>query len=94
MISWMTGAERGFGFNVGKNYKFLEQYVSGELWRRLLSTYRIASYPDMWTALEGCMELFREVAKKTACILGYPYPDYDEKSSGYVKRQKERNYAD
>ncbi len=94
MISWMTGAERGFGFSVGKNYKFLEQYVSGELWRRLLSTYRMASYPDMWTALEGCMELFREVSKRTACLLGYSYPDYDEKISGYVKRQKERNYAD
>lgn len=94
MISWRAGAERGFGFSAGKNYKFLEKYVSGELWQRLLSTYRMASYTDMWSALEGCMELFREVSKETASLLEYPYPDYDEKISGYVKRQKEGNDAD
>lgn len=47
MISWMAGAERGFGFSPGKNYKFLEQYISGELWQRLLSTYRMDSYGEM-----------------------------------------------
>lgn len=93
MISWMAGAERGFGFSPGKNYKFLEQYVSGELWQRLLSTYRMDSYGDMWTALTGCMKLFREVSKRTARLLGYPYPDYDDKISGYVERQEKRNLA-
>lgn len=84
MISWMAGAERGFGFSPGKNYKLLEQYVSGELWQRLLSTYRMDSYGEMWAALEQCMNLFREVSKETARLLGYSYPDYDEKISGYV----------
>lgn len=27
-------------------------------------------------------------------LLWYPYPDYDEKISGYVKRRKERKDAD
>ena len=67
--------------------------MSKELWQRLLSTYRMDSYGDMWTALKSCMKLFREVSKRTAHLLGYPYPDYDDKISGYVERQKKRNLA-
>lgn len=91
MLSWKIGIERGFDFSLGKNYKFMEKYLPAELWERLMSTYRMGSYGEMWETLEQCMALFREVSAETAARLGCRYPDYDEKISGYVSRQRARH---
>lgn len=42
--SWKVGIETGFKLSVGKSYKFLNKYISKDLWNRLLSTYRMDSY--------------------------------------------------
>lgn len=88
MISWQVGIEQGFHFSLGKNYKFLNQYISEELWERLMTTYRMDSYVQVWKSLEQCMALFREVSAEAARRLRYLYPPYDEKISDYVVRQK------
>ncbi len=90
MISWLVGTEKGFSFSIGKNYKFLEQYITEDMWKRLMSTYRMESYAQMWESLEQCLALFRETSAETAKRLGYSYPPYDGKISGYVARQKEK----
>ena len=51
MISWKVGIETGFKLSVGKNYKFIERYISEDLWEKLLSTYRMDSYENIWEAL-------------------------------------------
>ncbi|TKL96066.1 adenylyltransferase, partial [Enterococcus faecium] len=43
MISWKVGIETGFKLSVGNNYKFIERYISEDLWEKLLSTYRMDS---------------------------------------------------
>ena len=93
MISWMVGIEYGFNFSLGKNYKFLERYIPAEIWSRILSTYRMDSYMQMWRSLEECMSLFREVSREVAQQLNYFYPSYDEKITGYVARQKSKYAA-
>lgn len=90
MVSWWVGTEHGYDFSLGKNYKFLERYIPKKLWERLMTTYRMESYTQMWESLEQCMELFREVSAEVAQRLNYSYPNYDEKISGYVMRQKEK----
>ena len=90
MISWWVGTEQGYNFSLGKNYKFLERYIPIELWEQLMTTYRMDSYIQMWESLEQCMELFRKVSAEVAKRLNYPYPDYDEKISEYVIRQKQK----
>ncbi len=90
MLSWKIGIERGFDFSLGKNYKFMERFLPVKLWERLMSTYRMDSYEQMWAALEQCMELFRETSAETAGRLGFGYPEYDKNISGYVARQKAR----
>ena len=35
MISWKVGIETGFKLSVGKNYKFIERYISEDLWEKL-----------------------------------------------------------
>lgn len=90
MISWLVGTEKGFCFSLGKNYKFLDHYISEKLWNRLMATYKMDSYEQMWDSLEVCMELFRETSAEAAKRLGYSYPSYDEKITAYVIRQKEK----
>ena len=90
MISWWVGTEQGYNFSLGKNYKFLERHIPIELWEQLMTTYRMDSYIQMWESLEQCMALFRKVSTEVAKRLNYPYPDYDEKISEYVIRQKQK----
>ena len=88
MIGWKVGIETNFSLSVGKAYKFLDQYVAPQTWRRLLFTYRNDSYSDMWSALEECHALFRESSHFVADTLGFDYPDYDEKVTAYIAELK------
>lgn len=93
MISWKVGIEQGFDFSLGKNYKFLDRHIPEGLWNRLMSTYRMDFYGQMWESLEQCLALFREISAEVAQRLGYPYPPYDEKISAYVIRQKAKYFG-
>lgn len=85
MMSWQIGLERGFTFSVGKNYKFIEQYLPKDDWETLLTTYSESSYSNMWKSLFTCYELFRKYSKSVAESLGYKYPDYDEAITKYTQ---------
>ena len=85
MLSCQVGIKTNFSLSVGKNYKYLNKYLPETLWKRLLSTYRLDSYENVWKALFTCQELFREASKEVAASLGFVYPDYDEKITSYIK---------
>ncbi len=85
MMSWEIGLEKGFSFSVGKNYKFINQYLPIDDWEKLLSTYSQEGYSNMWQALFTCYELFRKHSKSVAEGLGYRYPDYDEVITKYTQ---------
>ena len=91
MISWKVGLEYGFNFSVGKNYKFINKYISKELWEELLSTYCQGSYEMMWEALFKCHGIFRKVAAECANSFGYEYPIYDNNVSNYVMDMFEKH---
>lgn len=90
MLSWKVGLRYGFGFSLGKNYKFLDQYVEAEVWKRLLTTYNMGSYKAMWQALFTCHALFRETSREVAAALQYSYPEYDRNITKYVQHYYER----
>lgn len=85
MMSWQIGAERGYSFSVGKNYKFIDRYLPQEDWQTLLSTYSGNSYPNMWQSLFTCYELFRKYSKAVGERLGYEYPHYDAAITKYTE---------
>ena len=90
MMSWKVGIETGFTLSIGKNYKFLDKYIPEDLWTRLLSTYRMDSYENVWKSLFICHQLFWEVSKEVAELLGFDYPEYDKKIIGYVNDMYEK----
>ncbi|MFS0723192.1 aminoglycoside 6-adenylyltransferase [Paenibacillus sp. 1P07SE] len=86
MMAWHIGAERGYTFSVGKNYKFIDRYLPPEDWQTLLSTYAQEGYPQMWQSLRTCYDLFRRYSREVSEQLGYAYPDYDEQVTRYTER--------
>lgn len=84
MLSWKVGFETGFSVSTGKHYRFLEKYVSEDIWNRILKSYKMDTYENLWTSLFEIQELFREISKEVAEYLNYPYPDYDENITGYT----------
>ena len=64
----------------------MDKYLSQDVWKRLLSTYRNSSYEEIWDALFECHSLFRETSKFVANKLGYRYPDYDDKVIRYIRK--------
>ncbi|KRG15703.1 aminoglycoside adenylyltransferase [Virgibacillus soli] len=86
MMSWQIGLEHGYTFSVGKNYKFIQQYLPKEDWEAFLSTYSQASESKMWQSLFTCYRLFRQYAKLVASELGFLYPDYDVAITAYTER--------
>lgn len=84
MISWKVGLETEFTISVGKNYKFIDQYITGDLWKKLLSTYQMDTYEHMWESLFQCHQLFREVSKQVGEYFHYPYPEYDRNITQYT----------
>ena len=90
MIEWQIGIEHNFSKNIGKNYKYLEKYVSEDLWKRIISTYKMDSYEDLWQVLWTFQELFREVSMHVAAELNFVYPDYDNNISHFIKKIQEK----
>ncbi|MBO0992824.1 aminoglycoside 6-adenylyltransferase [Bacillus sp. SD088] len=86
MMSWQIGFKYGYNFSLGKNYKFIKQYLPEEDWELLLSTYSQQGYPNMWQSLFTCYQLFRKYAKLVAGGLGFPYPEYDAAITSYTEK--------
>ncbi|MDR3248223.1 MAG: aminoglycoside 6-adenylyltransferase, partial [Treponema sp.] len=84
MVSWKVGIETGFSLSVGKSYKYLQKYVSGDLWGRILQTYDASTKEKLWDALHHCCDLFREVSAEVSGALHYRHPGYAEKVLEYI----------
>lgn len=86
MLSWQAGLEKGFTFSMGKQFKYLQQHVSTDVWQRLCDTWNAGSLEACAKALGGLLVLFRETSRNVAARFGYSYPDYDEKVSMYLEK--------
>lgn len=86
MMAWWVGSEHGYGFSVGKNYKYLDRYVPASDWQQLVSTLRMDGADHVARALSTCHALFRIYSARLATRLGYRLPDYDDAVARYTDR--------
>lgn len=84
MMAWRIGAQRGYHFSLGKNYKFIDKYLPAEDWKKLLSTYTQSEYKQLWQSLNTCLGLFRKYSDAVARHFNYQYPDYDVAITSYI----------
>lgn len=86
MLTWKLGFEKGFNFSIGKDYKYLQNYIPEKDWAQLLRTWRMDSFDQTRASLSACLSLFRDTSKIVSEISGFSYPDYDAKVTAYLKR--------
>lgn len=82
MVEWKAGIDTEFTVSVGKNFKYLEKYVSEDIWSKLMKTYPSGDYDEVWKSLHTAIELFEEVAKDVANKQGFRY---NQKEANNVK---------
>lgn len=90
MISWNVGIETDFSESIGKSQRFLEKHVSKETWDRIIETYKMDSYENLWKSLFLLQDLFREVSKEVAEKKGYAYPEYDENITKHINNLQQK----
>lgn len=86
MITWQVGITTEFQVSVGKNHKYLQQYVDPEVWTQLVATYPQAEAEQIWQALQQTGDLFRQVALDVATQLHFEYDRVqDQQVSAYLE---------
>lgn len=84
MLSWEAGADTGYSVSMGKNYKYLKNYLPQATWDTVMKTYGNATGSDVRDSLWLCCGLFRTSAGRVAALLRVPYPEYDSKVTPYL----------
>lgn len=87
-LSWQAGFREGFNFNIGKDYKYLEEHTSTEDWQSLLKSWRNDSFESGWSALFESCHLFEKVSAQNAKSLNCALPDYAYKLLTYLESLK------
>lgn len=86
MLSWKVGIDTGFGVSVGKCCKYMDKYLTEAEMKLLLATSGLDSPKGCRQGLGAAMDLFRQTCAYVGSRLGYEYPDYDAKVTGYLCR--------
>lgn len=92
MLSWQVGVEIDFSASMGKNFKYLKNYLPLEVWEQVMRTYQNSTNEAIWDSLWRCLALFRKTSNKVAQDLRIPYPIYDEKVTPYLKNVYAKKY--
>lgn len=90
MLEWKVGIETNFSLSVGKNSKYIKNYLANDIWKRLMKTYPAGEYAHVWYSLFEAIHLFEQVAIEVATILGYQYSFED---ASKVKTYLAQNYV-
>ena len=73
MLNWLVGTETDFTVYTGKSGKYLKNYLSPQIWQKLLTTYPSGEETAIWQALFSMMDLFDETAKQVADQMHFTY---------------------
>jgi aminoglycoside 6-adenylyltransferase len=84
MLSWQAGLDGGFSINFGKDYKYLQNFVSEEDWAQLMLTWKMDSSDHIWESLFALCQLFVKLTPEVASKLGCLQPDYDRSVMPYL----------
>ena len=91
LLAWQVAADKGM-VDVGKNYKYLFQYLPAEKEKEFSSLLDFASLDKIIQSLFATMELFHQEAQRLAQKLGFDYDkEVAEKMIEYAEERLETN---
>ena len=85
LVSWKAGFDTDFSVSVGKSFKYLDRFIPGELWERILGTFGVTPPERLWESLFQRCGLFTEVSGEVAGRLGIAVPPYGETALPYLR---------
>ena len=86
IVEWKIGVDNHFSVSAGKCAKYMERYVSEDIYRRYLATYSSAETEAIWDSVLGMCDLFHEIAAELSEAMEYPYDDTEaENGRAYVE---------
>jgi aminoglycoside 6-adenylyltransferase len=86
MISWKVGIETSFSLSIGKAYKYLNKYVTEDLWELIQQSYRYDTIDGLWDSLIISCNIFNETTLFVNNELKYERPRYGENVIEYIKQ--------
>lgn len=90
IIEWYIGFENEFSVPFGKSGRFIKDYISPALYKKILSTYPDAQEENIWTSLFTMTEIFKELAaiivRKSAFLYNH---EEEENVLAYLKKIRE-----
>ena len=89
MISWYISFNRGFDFSLGKNYKFINKYLTDKEFNMLLATFEMNGYRKTYQSFKLCCELFKYYSNKVSCLGNYNYPNYEKNIENFIRNNYE-----
>ena len=84
-IEWNEQARHGRDYETHYSGKEMKAWVSPATWERLHATFAHFDGIDSWESLFATMQLFRDLARETAELLSFSYPEnVDRNMSTFV----------
>lgn len=86
MMAWYAGIQTNFSVSDGKGGKFLNKYLSEQLYNKMLCTYAGDDLEDNWKSLFVMTEIFGDIAKEVVFNLCLDYNLSEETNvNGYLR---------
>ena len=89
MMSWYIGFNKGFDFSLGKNYKFINKYLTDKEFNMFLATFEMNGYKKTYQSFKLCCELFKYYSNKVSCLGNYNYPNYEKNIENFIRNNYE-----
>jgi len=78
MIAWYIGITYGFDISIGKDSKYIKQYLPSDIYELYKKTYSSSDYSDIWSSIYVICDLFHILAITVAKHFGYDYRQHEE----------------
>ena len=90
MLEWHIGVKYDFKISLGKDGKFVQQYVSEEMYKKILATYPDSDAGHIWNSLFIMTDLFKEFSITIKNNLDFQWNDQETKNViSYLKKVRE-----
>lgn len=86
LLEWKIGIENNFSVSVGKSAKYMDKYISKEIYQKYLRTYSLPQVNTIWDAVFNMCDLFEEIAIEVSGKLNFSYDLVEaDNSKRYLK---------
>lgn len=91
MLEWHARAKHGWHYDTAHLGKRMRSWVESETWQALHDAFGHFDAAGSWNALFATVELYRDVPRETAEMLGYGYLEHEDRHMGALIEEMRQN---